>query len=200
MRVTAIWTRFPGDNTIAVDGKIPWNYPSDFKRFKHITMGGIVIVGRKTYETLPNRTLVGRKILVVSKDKNYQVSDKVNHMVISNPQEIFREDVDRFVLDPETRDISDLYICGGAEIYKMFFEDPTFKPDYVVDCRITEKEMIENILKIPDKSKTFIDVDILYRDYFQIACRPIQDEIYNCIFIKKDKMLNHLLENISKKF
>lgn len=67
----------------AKDGKIPWHFPDDFKRFSEITMDGICIMGRRTYEdileikkqrtsdTNPTELLPGRRSLVLSKQKLY---------------------------------------------------------------------------------------------------------------------------------
>ena len=51
---------------IGVNGKIPWHIPEDMKRFKALTMGHAVIVGRKTWEGLPIKPLPGRKNIVIS--------------------------------------------------------------------------------------------------------------------------------------
>lgn len=67
----------------AKDGKIPWHFPEDFKRFAEITKGGICIMGRRTYEdtleikeqrtsdTNQTELLPGRLSLVLSKEKQY---------------------------------------------------------------------------------------------------------------------------------
>ena len=51
---------------IGLNGKIPWHYSADLKRFKSVTMGSNVIMGRFTWESLPRRPLVGRRNVVVT--------------------------------------------------------------------------------------------------------------------------------------
>jgi dihydrofolate reductase len=51
---------------IGVDGKLPWHYPEDLRRFKRLTLGGTIIMGRRTWESLPKRPLAGRRNLVLS--------------------------------------------------------------------------------------------------------------------------------------
>lgn len=51
---------------IGLDGQIPWRYPSDVRRFKALTMGGTLIMGRKTFESMGRRHLPGRTSLVLS--------------------------------------------------------------------------------------------------------------------------------------
>jgi len=53
------------NNVIGDGGKLPWHLSSDLKRFKRMTMGKCVIVGRKTYESMPE--LKGREVIVVTK-------------------------------------------------------------------------------------------------------------------------------------
>ena len=50
---------------IGRDGRIPWELPEDLQRFKKLTQGTSVVMGRKTYESLPG-TLPGRNLFVVS--------------------------------------------------------------------------------------------------------------------------------------
>lgn len=51
---------------IGLQGAIPWRRKADMRRFKKRTMGGVLIMGRKTYESLPNKNLKGREIIVIS--------------------------------------------------------------------------------------------------------------------------------------
>lgn len=53
------------EGVIGLDNKIPWHYSGDFKRFKRITMGGTLIMGRKTWESI-GRPLPGRRNVVVT--------------------------------------------------------------------------------------------------------------------------------------
>lgn len=53
------------NNVIGLDGGIPWRYPGDFKRFKRVTMGGALIMGRKTWASI-GKPLPGRDNIVVS--------------------------------------------------------------------------------------------------------------------------------------
>ncbi len=59
------------DRVIGVDGKLPWRLPEDLKRFKRLTLGHPVIVGRKTYESLL-RPLPGRTNIVVTRQGGYR--------------------------------------------------------------------------------------------------------------------------------
>ncbi len=55
------------NGVIGRDGALPWTLPSDLKRFKELTLGKPILMGRKTWESLPRRPLPGRDNLVVSR-------------------------------------------------------------------------------------------------------------------------------------
>lgn len=61
------------NGAIGRDGGLPWRLPSDLKRFREITTGGAVVMGRRTYESLPSafRPLPDRRNLVLSSDPSY---------------------------------------------------------------------------------------------------------------------------------
>ena len=59
------------NNAIGLDGDLPWRLPDDLKNFRSITTGKPVIMGRKTFDSLPNGPLPGRLNVVLSRDENY---------------------------------------------------------------------------------------------------------------------------------
>jgi len=85
--------------------EIPWSYPEDQKRFKELTMGTTLIMGRKTYESLPTSKLPGRTIHVITRNYDYKSSEK---------DKVFQNMKDA-IIQAKT-DI--VWIAGGAEIYQ----------------------------------------------------------------------------------
>ncbi len=59
------------NGVIGAEGALPWRLKSDMKRFKAVTMGKPVLMGRKTWESLPKRPLPGRANLVLTRDGSY---------------------------------------------------------------------------------------------------------------------------------
>lgn len=59
------------DGGIGKDGDLLWHLPGDLKHFKALTMGAPVIMGRKTWESLPKRPLPGRQNIVISRNSDY---------------------------------------------------------------------------------------------------------------------------------
>ena len=90
---------------IGVDNKLPWRLSADLKRFRELTMGHHIIVGRKTFESI-GRPLPGRGMIVVTRDVNYKAEGcDVAHSV---------EDATMLARE---RGENEVFICGGAEIY-----------------------------------------------------------------------------------
>ena len=63
------------NGVIGRDGDLPWRLSSDLKRFKAATMGKPVLMGRKTWESLPRKPLPGRPNLILTRDSNFVASD-----------------------------------------------------------------------------------------------------------------------------
>lgn len=65
------------NGVIGKDGGIPWHISEDMKRFKAMTMGHTLVMGRKTWESLPKRPLPGRVNVVVTRQQNWQAEGAV---------------------------------------------------------------------------------------------------------------------------
>lgn len=59
------------NGVIGVDGALPWHLPADLKRFKALTMGRAMVMGRKTFESFP-APLPGRRHIVLTRDRDWQ--------------------------------------------------------------------------------------------------------------------------------
>lgn len=96
------------NNIIGGDNNLLWHIPEDLKRFKEITSGNTIIMGRKTFESLPG-VLPNRKHIIITRDKNYSV-DNPNVEVIHSLSEV----INKYKNTPETA-----FIIGGGEVYKQ---------------------------------------------------------------------------------
>lgn len=99
---------------IGKDNDLPWNLPSDLKNFKKITEGHFVIMGRKCWESIPEkfRPLPKRQNIVITRDPEY---DAIGAAVINDLETIIRV----FKNDKEEGEV---FIIGGAQIYKEAFK------------------------------------------------------------------------------
>lgn len=89
-------------------GALPWHLPEDLKRFKRLTVGKPVIMGRKTFESI-GKPLPGRQNIVLTRDKGWH-ADGVT--IVAN----LAEAVAAAGLDPRAR-ADGIFIIGGAQIY-----------------------------------------------------------------------------------
>ncbi|OGH91967.1 MAG: hypothetical protein A2534_01235 [Candidatus Magasanikbacteria bacterium RIFOXYD2_FULL_39_9] len=97
------------NNCIGKDNKIPWNVPEDFQYFKKTTLGKTCLMGKKTYESILGylgKPLAGRQTVVITSDKNLNVPEGVR--VFNSLDEAWEKLKDE-----------DVFICGGANIYKQ---------------------------------------------------------------------------------
>jgi dihydrofolate reductase len=113
-----IWAQSTS-GVIGRDGGIPWDLPEDLARFKELTMGHAVLMGRRTWESLPPRfrPLPGRRNIVLTRNPHYRAEGAE---VITS--------VDEALADPET------WVIGGSEIYHLAMPAAT-------RCEITEVEI-----------------------------------------------------------
>jgi dihydrofolate reductase len=102
---------------IGKDGGMPgWKLPLDMKIFKERTTGHIVIMGRKTFESFPEkyRPLPGRINIIISRDKNYQPVPTNEDTYVCTSYEAAIELAEKLAL-PDNKKI---FIIGGGEIYR----------------------------------------------------------------------------------
>ena len=93
------------NGVIGRDGRLPWHLPADLKRFKALTMGSVMVMGRKTFESLPG-LLPGRRHVVLTRDHAWQGKGaEVAH------------DVDEALRLAGGERVS---VIGGADIFALF--------------------------------------------------------------------------------
>jgi dihydrofolate reductase len=94
---------------IGIGDKLLWHLERDLYRFKELTQGHNLVVGRRTYDTLPK--LEGRDLVVLTRNPDFRTNDK-------NPARIFTDfgELLRYCRDSK----GEIFIGGGAQIYEMF--------------------------------------------------------------------------------
>ncbi len=102
--ITLILAR-AANGIIGADGKMPWRLPADLRRFKQLTMGRPMIMGRKTFESLP-AVLEGRRHIVLTRDTEWQ--------------EDGAEPVGSVEEALKLANAPHVMVIGGAEIYALF--------------------------------------------------------------------------------
>jgi dihydrofolate reductase len=116
------------NGVIGRDGKLPWHLPADLKRFKALTMGSAMIMGRRTFESLPG-LLPGRRHVVLTRDPAWH-----------SPGAEIAHDVEQALQLAGNEPVS---IIGGAEMFELFLP------------RTDRIELTEVLADVP--GDTFID-------------------------------------------
>ncbi len=93
------------NNALGKDNQLVWHLPNDFKRFKQITSGHYIIMGRKTFESFP-KPLPNRTHVIITRQKNYSIEGCI---VVHSMEEAIE-------ICPKNED---LFVIGGAEIYNQ---------------------------------------------------------------------------------
>ena len=112
------------ERVIGKNGELPWRFPADLRRFRSLTLGKPVIMGRKTYESLPVKPLPGRMNIVLTSDLSYYA-----------PGCIVRHSLHEVMDTKEVRDAEEVIVMGGEAVYRLFL--PYTKRMYLT--RIFEK-------------------------------------------------------------
>lgn len=149
------------NNALGKDNDLVWHLPDDFKRFKELTSGHHIIMGRKTFESFP-KLLPNRTHIIITRQKNYQPE----HCIVVDSLEKALEYI------PEEEDG---FIIGGGEIYKQainfadvieltrvhaFYDADTFFPD----IKDEEWQLIEEEYHPKDEKHS---VDFSYLTYIR---------------------------------
>jgi dihydrofolate reductase len=112
MRISLIMAVSMLKNVIGKDGKVPWRLRSDMLRFKQLTEGHLVVMGRKTWESLkpPYRPLPQRGNIVLTRDRTF---DAHGALVVHDLAALMG--ILRYVSD-------EIFVIGGAEVYDLFLQ------------------------------------------------------------------------------
>jgi dihydrofolate reductase len=109
------------------EGKLLYHIGNDLANFKRMTVGNVVIMGRKTFESLPNGTpLKDRVNIIITSDEEYGVDAKFDNVYIVHSVEDAIELCDAFFSDKE------VFVIGGESIYRQFMEK-----DLISEMRLT---------------------------------------------------------------
>jgi len=107
MSLTLIWAQ-ASNGVIGADGTMPWHVPEDLAHFKELTMGSAVIMGRRTWDSFPERfrPLPGRRNIVLTRDPSWS----------ADGAEVVHSLHDALALDPSP------WIIGGAQLFAATLE------------------------------------------------------------------------------
>ncbi len=145
------------NHIIGKNNWLPWNIPEELNHFRKITENGIVIMGRKTYDSI-GRPMPKRRNIIVS-----QSTDHIDKVEVAPTVEK--------ALDMAKKANKPIFIIGGAQIYK-----------YALDNKLVDKMYISYIKKEYDGDTTFPHFD---EDEWEIEKREEHDEWDFVVYRKK---------------
>ena len=93
------------NGVIGIDNRLPWRLPADMKRFRNLTMGHHVLMGRKTYESI-GKPLSGRTNIIITRQRDYQAEGCLIVSSLEAAIELCQGAVE-------------IFIAGGASIYQQ---------------------------------------------------------------------------------
>ena len=107
MKIHLIWAQ-DKNGGIGYKGQLPWHIPEDLQNFKKLTLNSTILMGRKTWESLPIKPLPRRRNIVLTRKKNLEVE---SYQSINECLSKLRND-----------NTEELYIIGGSKIYNSFID------------------------------------------------------------------------------
>ena len=122
MEIHLIWAQ-DSNGGIGKDGKLPWHISEDLQNFKKITNNSTIIMGRKTWDSLPFKPLPNRRNIVLSKTKQNKVETYKS----------YEDCMGKIKKD----NVKKIFIIGGRSIYKLFFNSANF-------LHITKIDLLED--------------------------------------------------------
>jgi dihydrofolate reductase len=105
--VLKILVAFDENRVIGKNNALIWHLPADLKRFKALTTGHVIIMGRKTFESI-GRPLPNRTTVVISRQQDLKIEGV-----------ILAHSVEEAILKAKSISRGDIFIVGGAEIYQL---------------------------------------------------------------------------------
>lgn len=148
------------NHAIGKNNQLLWHLPNDLKRFKNLTWGMPIVMGRRTFDSI-GKPLPGRKNIVITRQKELS---KEGVAFVTN-----KSDIDFIVNELE---VNELYVIGGGELYRTYFnlasvihmtrvhteiEGDTFFPEmnpkewertHFLDCKADEKHAFDYTFEV----------------------------------------------------
>ncbi|NWN87935.1 MAG: dihydrofolate reductase [Micrococcaceae bacterium] len=112
------------DGVIGLDGGMPWDVPEDLKHFKDVTMGEVLVMGRKTWSSFPKsvRPLPGRTSIIVSKTFSDDPSDpKLDHDDVHVVEDLHQG----LELAVQLKTSQTIWVVGGGTLYDQAIDGAT---------------------------------------------------------------------------
>ena len=158
MKIHLIWAQ-DNNGGIGKNNKLPWHIPEDLINFKKITLNNTILMGRKTWESLPKKPLPNRRNIVLS---SKEINGVESYTSIESCLESLKDD-----------NLTELFVIGGKTIYKNFFHHAD-----ILHITFINKKIVGIDTYFP------IKIDEIKKIYTMTDETPLTDQ---CIYTKWGK-------------
>ena len=131
------------NNVIGLDNKLIWNIPKDLKRFKRLTQGHSVIMGRKTFESLPS-PLPNRRNIVVTRNEDYSPEGIEVFSSVEDAIDVCKDDLQPFIIGGGEIYSQTINLVDKIELTRVYkdYQGDTFFPDIPLDKFELDSELV----------------------------------------------------------
>lgn len=140
--------------SLGYNGNLMYHISNDLKNFKRITYDSVVIMGSKTFESLPNGALKNRINIVLTHNKNYNANDCIVVNSIEECVELCEREFNN----------KECYIIGGGKVYEEFFKNDLIDTVYLTEVSDNKEgdTFFPNVLFDNDNWRIFYQTDTQY--------------------------------------
>lgn len=119
-----VWVEAAG-GVIGFEGTMPWHLPEDLAHFKAVTIGSPVVMGRKTWQSLPPRfrPLPGRRNIVITRQADWQAEGAEVAHSVSDAVALAAADPPAGAFETGERSVEHIWVIGGAGVFAAAIED-----------------------------------------------------------------------------
>ena len=154
------------NNVIGKDNNLPWHLPADMAYFKEKTMGHCVVMGRKNFESIPEkyRPLIGRTNIVITRNSEF-----------SYPSAVVVHSLEEAITEARSRGEKELFIIGGGEIFRQAMP-------------LVDKVYITRIHHSFDGDIFFPELkSVEWKEIKRIDCKPDEKNRYSYSYIELER-------------
>jgi len=159
------------NGVIGADGGMPWHLSTDLQRFKRLTMGNVMIMGRKTFDSI-GKALPGRTSIVVTRSKEWQAEGVVPVTSLEAAFDLGKEII-------QSTGNGEICVVGGGEIYRQSME-------------FADTLHLTRVMSAPDGDTVFPEID---KDKFALESEekvPSSEkdsvETVYCVYRRRDNV------------
>ena len=107
------------EGVIGNNGVLPWCYEAELDHFRKMTAGHIIVMGRRTFDTIPKNIFINRQAIVFSKNNNFNPTNAKLVHSIENFLEIIPN---YFTPNLNSNEVKKIFMIGGAQIANLFLD------------------------------------------------------------------------------